>query len=102
MFLEYGVPTTFLQTTFEYEAITLIARPSRNADRELELSLPMQDEQLLGIASEDIGRTTLGIFTRGTEFVGQTVRIARNHSTCKEYPAILKFAAPSPNRDGTA
>lgn len=34
LFLEYGVPTTFLQTTFYYEAFTLGAWPARNADGE--------------------------------------------------------------------
>jgi uncharacterized protein YbjT (DUF2867 family) len=96
LFTKYGVPTTFLQTTFYYEAFTIGAWPARNADGELELTLPMNEEPLSGIASEDIGRTALGIFKRGTEFVGRTVSIAGDHLTGKEYAAILSRALGEP------
>ena len=40
-------------------------------DGMLALTLPMADQPLSGIAAEDIGRTALGIFKRGDEFVGR-------------------------------
>ena len=92
LFTQYGVPTTFLQTTFFYEAFTMGTWPARDAEGELVLTLPMDEEPLSGIASEDIGKTALGIFKRGTEFVGRTVSIAGDHLTGKEYAAALTEA----------
>ncbi|ONI75529.1 nucleoside-diphosphate sugar epimerase [Kribbella sp. ALI-6-A] len=96
LFTQYGVPTTFLQTTFFYEAFTMGIWPTRNADGVLELTLPMNEEPLSGIASEDIGRTAYGIFKRGSEFVGRTVSIAGDHLTGKEYAAVLAEALGEP------
>lgn len=89
LFTKYGVPTTFLQTTFYFEAIKQGMGLVRGEDGKLVLTLPMADQPLSGIAAEDIGKTALGIFKRGTEFIGRTVSIAGDHLTGTEYAAAL-------------
>jgi uncharacterized protein YbjT (DUF2867 family) len=89
LFTKYGVPTTFLQTTFYFEAIKQGMGPVRGEDGKLVLTLPMADQPLSGIAAEDIGKTALGIFKRGDEFIGKTVSIAGDHLTGDEYAAAL-------------
>ncbi|MGH3642076.1 MAG: NmrA family NAD(P)-binding protein [Mycobacterium sp.] len=73
LFREYDVPTTFLRTTFFFEGFAGGLGPSRGDDGTLALTLPMADQKLSGIAVGDIGRTALGIFRRGAEFIGRTV-----------------------------
>lgn len=92
LFTQYGVPTTFLRTTFYFDALISGMGPTRNADGKLILTLPMADKPLSGIASEDIGRTALGIFKRGTDLTGQTVSIAGDHLTGDQYAAALTSA----------
>ncbi len=92
LFTKYGVPTTFLQTTFYYEAMLQGMGPARDDSGKLILTLPMDDQPLSGIAAIDIGRTALGVFKRGQEFIGQTVSIAGDHLTGKEYAAALTDA----------
>jgi uncharacterized protein YbjT (DUF2867 family) len=92
LFREYDVPTTFLRTTFFFEGFAGAMGPSRTEDGTLVLTLPMADQPLSGIAVADIGRTALGIFTRGGEFVGKTVSIAGDHLTGDQYAAALSDA----------
>lgn len=91
IFVKYGVPTTFLRTTFFFEGMTSGTGPVRNAG-ELVLTLPMADQRLSGIAVEDIGKTALGVFKRGAEFIGRTVSIAGDHLTGDEYAAAFTEA----------
>ncbi|MFS8103840.1 NmrA/HSCARG family protein [Lentzea alba] len=88
-FTSLGVPATFLQTTFYYEALTMGQGPHRDADGKLVLSMPMAHNRLALIAGEDIGRTALGIFRHGVEFVGRTVSIAGEHATGEDLAARL-------------
>jgi uncharacterized protein YbjT (DUF2867 family) len=90
LFVKYGVPTTFLQTAFYFDSMAIPGvGPIRGEDGKLVISLPMADQPLSGIASEDIGRTALGIFKRGDEFIGKTVSIAGEHLTVDKYAAKL-------------
>jgi uncharacterized protein YbjT (DUF2867 family) len=89
LFTKYGVPTTFLRTTFYFDAFINGMPPARGEDGKLTISMPMADRPLSGIASDDIGRTALAIFKRGPEFIGETVSIAGDHLTGKEYAAGL-------------
>ncbi|MEZ0071273.1 NmrA/HSCARG family protein [Planotetraspora sp. GP83] len=88
-FTDAGVPTTFLSTTFYFEAFLDLFRPARGEDGTLAINLPMGDRKLPGIASEDIGRTAFGIFKRGTELVGQTINISGENLTGEEYAAAF-------------
>jgi uncharacterized protein YbjT (DUF2867 family) len=81
VFLDLGVPTTFLRTTLFWEAFLQGSGPHRGEDGRLVLVLPMADSPLAGIAAADIGRVALGIFKRGKEFIGETVSIAGEHLT---------------------
>lgn len=90
-FTELGVPTTFLQTTFYYEAFLIGQGPHRDGDGELVLTMPMAGNKLALIAAEDIGKTALGVFRRGHEFIGNTVSIAGTLATGEELAA--KFTA---------
>jgi uncharacterized protein YbjT (DUF2867 family) len=92
LFEKYRVPTTNLQTTFYFEAMVQGMGPARDDSGKLILTLPMADEPLSGIAAVDIGRTALGVFKRGDEFIGKTVSIAGDHLTGKEYAAALTDA----------
>jgi uncharacterized protein YbjT (DUF2867 family) len=96
LFTARGIPTTFLQTTFYYEAFIAGMPPSRDSDGALVLTFPMSDAQLSGVASEDIGRTAYGIFKRGDEFIGKTVSVAGDHLTGDEYAALLTKALGEP------
>lgn len=89
LFAEYDVPTTYLRTTLFFEGFAESMGPIRDDDGALVLTLPMADQKLSGISVGDIGKTALGIFTRGTEFIGRTVSIAGDHLTGDEYAAAI-------------
>ena len=89
LFREYDVPTTFLRTTLFYEGFAGGVGPTRSGDGTLVLSLPMADQPLSAIAVADIGKTALGIFKRGAEFIGKTVSIAGDHLTGEQYASAL-------------
>jgi uncharacterized protein YbjT (DUF2867 family) len=80
-FTALGVPTTFLQTTFYYEAFLQGQGPHRG-DNELVLSIPMAANKLALIAGENIGKTAPGVFRRGGQFIGR------------------RSASPAPSRPG--
>lgn len=91
-FTSAGVPTTFLQTTFYYEAFMQGHGPTRGQDGKLVLTLPLADAKLAAIAVEDIGRTALGIFRRGDGYAGETVSIAGEHLTGSEFAKAFSKA----------
>ncbi|MBV9321716.1 MAG: NmrA family NAD(P)-binding protein, partial [Mycobacterium sp.] len=93
IFSKYGVPTTFLRTTFFFEDFQMAGMgPARNAGGALTLTIPMADRKLAGIAVEDIGKTALGIFKRDSGLIGRTVSIAGDHLTGAQYAAALSEA----------
>ena len=91
-FTALGVPTTFLQTTFYYEAFLQGQGPHRDDNGELVLSLPMGDKKLALVAGEDIGKTALGVFRRGGQFIDKTVSIAGTHATGEQLAAMFTAA----------
>ena len=91
-FTELGVPTTFLQTTIYYEALLQGQGPHRDDNGELVLQIPMADKKMALVAAEDIGRTALGVFRRGDDFIGQTVSIAGTHATGDELAEMFTAA----------
>ena len=91
-FTALGVPTTFLQTTMYYEAFLQGFGPHRNDNGELVLTLPMADKRWALIAGEDIGKTALGVFRRGGQFIGKTVSIAGTHATGEQLAATFTAA----------
>jgi uncharacterized protein YbjT (DUF2867 family) len=92
-FLEAGVPTTFLLTSFYWENfIHFGAGPRRGPDGVLALTFPLGDKKLPCIAVEDIGRCAYGIFQDPARWIGKTVGIAGEHLTITEMAAALSEA----------
>ncbi|HET7293566.1 MAG TPA: NmrA/HSCARG family protein [Vicinamibacteria bacterium] len=93
VFTDFGVPTTFLLTSFYWDNfIHFGSGPKRGPDGRLALTFPMDDKKLPGIAAEDIGRCAYGIFRKGREFVGKTVGIAGEHLTGAQMAAAMSKA----------
>jgi len=93
LFIERGVPTTFLLTSFYWDnLIGFGLGPKRGADGLLTLTLPMGDKKLPGIAAEDIGKCAYGILKAGGEFIGRTVGIAGEHMSGGEMASALTRA----------
>ncbi|NUR99739.1 MAG: NmrA family NAD(P)-binding protein, partial [Kribbellaceae bacterium] len=88
LFSKYGVPTTFLRTTFYFDAFVAGMQPVRNADGKLTITFPMGDRRLSGVASEDIGRTAFAIL-KNPALIGETISIAGDHLTGTEYAETL-------------
>lgn len=99
LFVQAGVPTTFLSTTFFFQNFLGPLAPRRGEDGVLTLALPMEDGRLLsGVDANDIGATAFGILTGGTRFVGETVGLAGDHLTGAQYAAKLAAALGEPVR----
>jgi len=80
VFTDLGLPVTFLPTSFYWENLIYFGMgPKRGADGKLEITFPMGDKKLPGVAAEDIGRCAYAIFKKGNEFIGKTVGIAGEH-----------------------
>jgi uncharacterized protein YbjT (DUF2867 family) len=93
IFTELDLPTTFLLTSFYWDNLVHFGLgPKRGADGKLAFTLPMGDRKLPGIAAEDIGKCALGVFRKGSEFIGQTVGIAGEHLTGAQMAAQLAAA----------
>jgi uncharacterized protein YbjT (DUF2867 family) len=89
-FVEGGVPTTLLVTTFYWDNLIHFGmEPQRGEDGGLVFALPMGDAKLAGIAAVDIGKCAFGIFKGGDEFIGRTVGIAGEHLTGAEMASAL-------------
>ncbi|MGD8868328.1 MAG: NmrA/HSCARG family protein, partial [Gemmatimonadales bacterium] len=85
IFLQSGVPATCLQTCFYWDNFIFFGSgPQRGPDGKLALTFPLDDAKLPGIAAEDIGKCALGIFKRGSEFIGKTVAISGEQLTGSE------------------
>ncbi|MGH7702364.1 MAG: NmrA family NAD(P)-binding protein, partial [Gemmatimonadales bacterium] len=98
-FIELGVPTTFLLTSFYWENLIFFgAGPKKGPDGQLALTMPMGDKKLPGIAAEDIGRCAYGIFKKGKAFIGQAVGVAGEHLTGAQMAASLSQALGQPVR----
>jgi uncharacterized protein YbjT (DUF2867 family) len=93
VFRELGMPTTFLLTSFYWENFIYFGlEPKKGPDGVLAITMPMGDQPLPGIASEDIGKCALEIFRRGAEFRNRTVGIAGEHLTGAEMAAGMSKA----------
>jgi uncharacterized protein YbjT (DUF2867 family) len=93
LFTEFGVPTTFLLTSFYWENLIYFGvGPKKGPDGKLALTYPMGDKKLPCIAVEDIGKCALAIFKKGREFIGKTIGIAGEHQTIAQMAAALTKA----------
>ncbi|MCZ7555831.1 MAG: NmrA/HSCARG family protein [Bacteroidia bacterium] len=89
-FLDRGVPTTLLLTSFYWENLIYFGmNPTKGPDGVLGLTMCMGDARLPGIAAEDIGKCAYGIFKRGDAYIGKAVGIAGGHPTVAEMASEL-------------
>ena len=92
-FIDQGVPTTFLLTSYYWENLIYFGMgPQKGPDGVYGITMPMGDKKLPSIAAEDIGRCALGIFQRGGAMIGKTVGIAGEHLSGNEMAAALTDA----------
>jgi uncharacterized protein YbjT (DUF2867 family) len=90
VFMDEGVPTTLLLTSFYWDNLIHFGMgPRRGEDGKLAFTLPMGEAKLPGIASEDIGRCAYGIFKEGGELIGKTVGIVGGNLTGAQMAAAL-------------
>jgi len=93
LFTENGLPVTFLLTSFYWENLIHFGMgPKRGPDGELEISFPMGDKKLPGIAVDDIGRCVYNIIRDREKHLGKTVGIAGDHLTGERMAAALSRA----------
>jgi uncharacterized protein YbjT (DUF2867 family) len=86
-----GVPTTLLITSFFWDNLYNFAlAPKKNEQGVYAWSYPMGDSKMPGIASEDIGKTALGIFKAGASYIGKTVGIAGESLSFQEMSQKLE------------
>ncbi|MGH8633867.1 MAG: NmrA/HSCARG family protein [Burkholderiales bacterium] len=89
-FAQYGVQVTYMLTSFYWESLIYLGMgPKKGADGKLELTLPMGDKRLAGIAAEDIGKCAFCIFKAGFDLLGKTVAFAGDHLTGAQMAAAL-------------
>jgi uncharacterized protein YbjT (DUF2867 family) len=71
------VPSTMLVTSFYWDNLFMFGlAPKKGDDGQYAWAFPMGNAKLAGIAGEDIGKTALGVFKAGNEYIGKTVGIA--------------------------
>lgn len=96
-FVDAGVPTTFLLTSFYWDNLIHFGMgPRKNEDGTFTLAMPMGDKKLPGIAAEDIGKCAYGVFKQGDAFIGKTVGIAGEHLTGQQMADALSNALEVP------
>ncbi|WP_026935282.1 NmrA/HSCARG family protein [Christiangramia echinicola] len=89
-FSDSGVPYTLLFTSFYWDNfIHFGMAPQKGEDGELAITFPMDNKVLPGIAAEDIGKCTYGIFKAGDTFKNKIVAIAGEQLTGKEMAEIF-------------
>lgn len=89
-FSQFGVPVTYMLISFYWDNLIYMGMgPGKGADGKLELTLPMGDKRLAGIAAEDIGKSAFCIFKAGFDLLGKTVGVAGDHLTGAQMAAAL-------------
>jgi len=92
-FLDAGVPTTLLNTSFYWDNLIYFGMgPQRGADGVLAITFPLGDAKLAGIAAGDIGGCAFGIFAAGEKYIGTMVGIAGGHLSGAQMAASLSAA----------
>lgn len=92
-FIDSNVPTTFLHTSFYWDNLIHFGMgPQKGEDGNLYFTLPMGNKKLPGIAVEDIGKSSYGLFRKGEEYIGKTIGIAGEHLTGEEMAMSLSKA----------
>jgi len=92
-FVEAGLPTTFLRTSFYWDNFIYFGMgPKKAEDGNYYFAFPMDDKKLAAIAAEDIGKCAYGIFKKGDELIGKTIGITGEKLNGYEMAAKLSAA----------
>jgi uncharacterized protein YbjT (DUF2867 family) len=98
-FIDRGVPTTLLYTSFYWDNLIHFGmHPQRGDDGTLRFLLPMGSTKLPGIAAADIGACAFGIFVRSAELIGKSVGIAGERLSGAQMAEQLTLALGEPVR----
>jgi uncharacterized protein YbjT (DUF2867 family) len=90
LFIDAGVPTTFLRASFYWDNFIFFGSgPKKGEDGKLYLTLPIGDAPMAGIAGEDIGKCAYGIFKKGSSTIGKTIGVAGEQLTGDQMAAAL-------------
>jgi uncharacterized protein YbjT (DUF2867 family) len=93
LFIDLGVPVTFLRASFYWDNLIYFGSgPKKGPDGKLYITFPLDDKKMAGIASEDIGKCAYGIFKSGKAFIGKTIGVAGEHLTGNEMASALSKA----------
>ena len=92
IFIDLGVPTTFLRASFYWDNLISGNGPKKGPDGMLYITFPLDDKKMAGIAAEDIGKCAYGIFKRGEELLGKTIGVAGEHLTGQKMAEALSKA----------
>jgi uncharacterized protein YbjT (DUF2867 family) len=97
LFIEAGIPTTFLLASFYWDNFIYFGSgPKRGEDGVLALTLPIGDSKMAGIAAEDIGKCAYGIFKAGSEMIGRRIGVAGEQLTGNEMAGALSNVLREP------
>lgn len=98
-FVDAGVATTFLLTSFYWENLIHFGMGPKPAEGGgLAWAMPLGSAKFPSIAVEDIGRCAYGIFREGSSLAGRRVGIAGEHLTGAEMAAALAEVLERPVR----
>jgi uncharacterized protein YbjT (DUF2867 family) len=80
-----GLPVTYLVTSFYWDNLYAFGMgPKKGDDGVYRWAFPMGNRRLAGIAVEDIGKATYGIFKAGQRYLNRTVGIVGENLTFDE------------------
>ena len=93
LFVEAGLPVTFLRTSFYWDNFIYFGMgPKKGEDGNYYIAFPMDDKKLAGMAAEDIGKCAYGIFKKGSELIGKTIGVVGEKLNGNEMAAKLSKA----------
>ena len=89
-FTDLGLPVTLMRTSFYWDSLYMFKMgPSQGKGDEFELTFPMGDKQIPGIAAEDIGGCAYGIFKAGDKYIGETLGLVGENLTGEQMAGKL-------------
>ena len=92
-FVEAGIPTTFMRTSFYWESLLAPhIGPRPTADGGAVIRWPLGTAKLPGIAVADIGRCAVGLFEQRYAYGGRTIGVCAEQLTGFEIAAALEDA----------
>ncbi|NHC15027.1 NmrA/HSCARG family protein [Motilibacter deserti] len=89
LFAESGLPVTYLLMSFYWDQLLGDLKPQRDDDGTLALHLPVGTAPVAGIASDDIGRTVLGILQQPSQTIGARIPAVSDILTGQEMAAAF-------------